>query len=338
MKRALVALLALLASCAPIVERPGPAVAEPRLHDYFFHAADGTALPFRVWMPDDGTPRAVIVALHGFNDYGNFFAMPGEYLRERGIASYAYDQRGFGATSKPGLWPGAAAMKDDLRVFARLVRARHPGIPLYLLGESMGGAVILSAAAEVPLEADGAILSAPAVWGRVAMPWYQRLALWLGAHTTPWAKVSGRGLDIVPSDNIEMLRALGRDPLVLKETRVDAVHGLVGLMDEALEAAAKFEAKALILYGRKDEVIPKAPTRLMLERFPADAVPPAGGHKTESPRRRVAFYAEGYHMLLRDLGAEIPWRDIAAWIADARKPLPSGADRVGADVALGKTR
>ena len=229
-------------------------------------------------------------------------------------------------------------MKDDLRVFARLVRARHPDTPLYLLGESMGGAVILSAAAEAPLDADGVILSAPAVWGRVAMPWYQRLALWLGVRTMPWAKVSGRGLDITPSDNIEMLRALGRDPLVIKETRIDAIHGLVGLMDEALEAAPRCEARALILYGRKDEVIPKAPTRLMLERLPAAAVPPVGGHKTESPRQRVAFYAEGYHMLLRDLSAEIPWRDIAAWIADEGSPLPSGADRVSADVALGAER
>ena len=337
MKRALFSLLArfmvgapaaLLAACAPLVERPGPAVAPPAWRDYFFHAADGATLPYRVWMPDDARPKAAIVALHGFNDYGNFFAQPGEYLRQRGVVSYAYDQRGFGATAKAGLWPGSDALKNDLRAFARLARARHPGIPLYLLGESMGGAVILAAGAEAPLEADGAILSAPAVWGRIAMPWYQKLALWLGAHATPWAKVTGRGLDITPSDNVEMLLALGRDPLVIKETRVDAIHGLVGLMDEALDSAPRFQAPALILYGQKDEVIPKAPTRLMLERFPEPA----------RARQRVAFYAEGYHMLLRDLGAEIPWRDIEAWIADPSSPLPSGADRVSADVALGAAR
>lgn len=336
------ALLSLLAACAPIVERPGPAVAEPRLYDYFFVAADGAALPYRVWMPDDAAPKAVIVALHGFNDYSNFFAMPGEYFRERGIASYAYDQRGFGATAKAGLWPGGAALKDDLRAFAELVRRRHSGAPLFLLGESMGGAVILAAGADAPLAADGAILSAPAVWGRAAMPWIQRAALWLGARAAPWAKVSGRGLDITPSDNIEMLRALGRDPLVIKETRVDAVHGLVGLMDEALAAAARFEARALILYGRKDEIIPKAPTRLMIERLPATQrageSPRASNDSPRIARQKTAFYANGYHMLLRDLGAETPWRDIAAWIADGSRPLPSGADRVSAETALGGAR
>lgn len=317
--------LLLLAACAPHVERPGPAVADPVLRDCVFHAADGATLPYRVWMPDQDPPRAVVVALHGFNDYGNFFAEPGNYLRERGIASYAYDQRGFGATARAGLWPGSAALADDLRAFVRVARARHPGTPLYLLGESMGGAVILTAFANgPPPAADGVILSAPAVWGRVTMPWYQQAALWLSAHTLPAARVSGRGLDITPSDNIEMLRALGRDPLVIKETRIDAVHGLVDLMDEALDGAPRFETRALILYGRKDEIVPKAPTRMMLERLPEQA----------RARQRVAFYAEGYHMLLRDLQAEVPWRDIAAWIEDAAQPLPSGADRIPADVAL----
>jgi alpha-beta hydrolase superfamily lysophospholipase len=316
--------LFLLAGCAPIVELPGPAAYEPRLHDYFFHAADGAALPFRVWMPDDAKPKAVIVALHGFNDYSNFFDAPGEFLRARGIASYAFDQRGFGATAKPGLWPGSRAMKDDLRAFARLVQARHPEAPLYLLGESMGGAVILAAGAEAPLPGEGAILSAPAVWGRAAMPWYQRAALWLGAHLAPAMHISGRSLRITPSDNIEMLRALGRDPLVRKETRIDAVHGLVGLMDEALDGAARFQARALILYGRKDEIIPKAPTRRMIERLPESA----------RSRQATAFYAAGYHMLLRDLAADVPLADIAVWIEDANAPLPSGADRIAVDVAL----
>ncbi len=330
-RRAAAALgLWLLAACAPHVERPGPAVAQPLLRDYFFHAADGATLPYRVWMPDQYPPKAIIVALHGFNDYGNFFADAGAYFQKRGIAAYAYDQRGFGATARPGLWPGSAALTDDLDAFARLVRARHAGVPLYLLGESMGGAVILTAHANGRAPAaDGVILSAPAVWGRATMPWYQRWALSLSAHIMPAAQISGRGLNITPSDNIEMLRALGRDPLVIKETRVDAVYGLVDLMDAALDGAARFQADALILYGRKDEIIPKAPTRMMLERM-------TGGGPPATVRPRVAFYAEGYHMLLRDLQAEVAWRDIAAWIENRGAPLPSGADQIPADIALGE--
>jgi len=57
-----------------------------------------------------------------------------------------------------------------------------------------------------------------------------------------------------------------------------------------------------------------------------------GGKKGDLPEiifdsRRIALYAEGYHMLLRDLRAETPLADIAHWIADRARPLPSGADR-----------
>ena len=53
-------------------------------------------------LPTSGV-KAVILALHGFNDYSNAFAMPARLWAERGIASYAYDQRGFGGA--PGLRP-----------------------------------------------------------------------------------------------------------------------------------------------------------------------------------------------------------------------------------------
>ena len=102
----------------------------------------------------------------------------------------------------------------------------------------MGAAVILAAYGNGDRpEADGVVLSAPAVWSRDHMPFYQRGALWLGARTVPWMKLTGRGLEIRASDNDDMLRALGADPLVIKETRIDAIHGLVDLMDTALEAA-----------------------------------------------------------------------------------------------------
>ncbi|HIJ45631.1 MAG TPA: alpha/beta hydrolase, partial [Rhodospirillaceae bacterium] len=308
----------IVCACAPTVLPPGPAVTRPALEDGGFVAADGARLPVRAWMPRNGDPKAVIVALHGFNDYSNFFAEPGAFLAGQGLAAYAYDQRGFGEAPNRGLWPGSRAFVDDLKAVTAAVRGRHPGVPLYLLGESMGGAVIMVAMtdADAP-DVDGVILAAPAVWGRTAMPWYQRAALFAASHTMPALRVTGQGLKIKASDNNEMLRALGRDPLVIKETRIDAISGLTNLMDSALESAFAFDASALILIGERDEIIPSDPTRLLIRRLPRN-----GRH-----RYRLAFYANGYHMLLRDLQAETVWKDIAAWIADTAAPLPSAADK-----------
>ena len=320
----LVAVVLVAAGCAPMTRPMGEIINQPLLAGDTFHTGDGERLPLRSWSPETGKPKAVIVALHGFNDYSNFFAEPGRFLAKHGIQSYAYDQRGFGGTPGRGLWPGVETLGADLRAFARLVRDRHRETPLYLLGDSMGGAVIMTTITlpGAP-EVKGVILAAPAVWGRVTMPWYQRLALWVGVRIMPWVKLTGQGLRLKPSDNTEMLKALGRDPLVIKSTRVDTIYGLTNLMDLALERSGRFDWPALILYGEKDEIIPREPTKLMLERLP----------RATRKSRRIALYKDGYHMLLRDLGAETPLADIVHWIGNPDSPLPSGADN-GAEPRL----
>lgn len=76
----------------------------PRFENNIYVTSDQTKLPFRTWFPDTVPVQAVIVALHGFNDYSRFFTGPGNYFKTFGIASYAYDQRGFGNTQQPGSW------------------------------------------------------------------------------------------------------------------------------------------------------------------------------------------------------------------------------------------
>jgi alpha-beta hydrolase superfamily lysophospholipase len=317
-RAAILPIMIALEACAPLVYPPGRTVASPHLTATHFITQDGIKLPYRSWLPNAEKPEAVIIALHGFNDYSNFFAKPGAFFAHLGIASYAYDQRGFGGSVNRGLWAGIDAYASDLAQFAQLIAARHPGVPLYLLGESMGGAVIIVAAtSDTQLPADGLILAAPAVWARSAMPWYQRLLLWASAHSVPWVTVTGEGLEVLPSDNIEMLRALGRDPLVIKETRIETIVGLVDLMDRAFEQSSKLNRPTLLLYGEKDEIIPKPATVEMLIRMP----------QRRAGLKRFAFYENGYHMLLRDVQAEVLWKDIAVWIERPQAPLPSRADR-----------
>ena len=96
---------------------------------------------------------------------------------------------------------------------------------------------------------------------------------------------------------------------------IDAIHGLVDLMTEAAASAADQKTPLLLLYGLKDDLVPKDATLAALSDLPGDA-----GH-------RVAVYPEGRHMLLRDLKGDAVVADIKAWIEDRAAPLPSGADR-----------
>jgi acylglycerol lipase len=282
-----------------------------------FIAADGIALPLRSWLPE-GPPGAVILALHGLNDYSNAFALPAPGFVAEGIAVYAYDQRGFGGAPRRGRWAGDGAMRSDAILAAALLRQRYPGIPLYLLGESMGGAVaVLAVTGSAPAAVDGVILAAPAVWGRQAMNVFERVGLWVIDHL-PALEVSQRSVPytIHPSDNIPMLRALGADPLVLKQARTDTLAGVVDLMSVALARAPRLAVPALILYGEKDEIVPRGAVASFVENLPDGA----------RRRQRVALYSNGYHMLLRDLQGAIVLTDVAAWVRDPLAALPSGAD------------
>ncbi len=212
--------LAALAACAPALAPGGIANATPVIASDAFVTRDGLHLPLRRW--DAAHPQAIIVALHGMSDYSQAFDLPGPWWAAHGISVYAYDQRGFGAAPNAGLWAGAPAMRADLADFVDFVRAKSPGVPVYALGESMGGSVVLTSMIGAdPPRVDGIILVAPAVWSRDDMPLPYRTVLWFAAHTMPWVHVSGEGLHIWATDNIAVLRKLAHDPLYQHSARVD---------------------------------------------------------------------------------------------------------------------
>ena len=303
-------------AAGPAAALPGPALLDDRLI-----AADGAVLPLRSWLPI-GEPVAVVLALHGFNDYSNAFAVPARRWAQRGIATYAYDQRGFGRAPERGLWPGEKRLAADAATALALLHRRYPGRPVYLLGESMGGAIAILAASGragvAPPALDGLILVAPAVWGRQTMSPFERVGLWL-AGLLPSLRWSASLLPvhIRPSDNVPMLRAYSADPLVIKATRADTLNGLVDLMGAALKAAPAIDAPLLLLYGEHDEIVPREAVARFVAHLP-------GGDRL---RQRVALYPQGYHMLLRDLQGGLPTADIAAWIGAPSASLPSGLDR-----------
>lgn len=300
----------MIVACAPTLAPRGTDNLPPAIASDAFITRDGLHLPVRHWGAKE--PKAIIVALHGMSDYSNAFAIPAPYLADYGISVVAYDQRSFGRAPSPGIWPGGDTLRGDLHDIVDVVRARHPNIPIIVLGESMGGAVVLSAlASDRKPNVDGVILVAPAVWARQDMPLLYRVALWTASHLFPSMTVSGKGLKIWPSDNIEMLRAISRDPLFQKQTRSDAVWGLVNLMDAARHAPEKLSnpPPILLVYGAKDQIIPAKPTK---------AVIAALGNRAE-----VHEYPNGYHMLLRDLGREAPLKDIVGWVGKIEKTEPS---------------
>ncbi len=308
----------ILAACAPTIIPAGGTVRPPALvmaegsADRYV-AADGTALPLAVWPATNGAPTAVILGLHGYGDYRNAWEDPAAIWTKAGITTYAYDQRGFGGSPTRGRWAGTDSLVEDARAMAALLRARHPGVPLYLAGESMGGAVAL-VAADRQIDVDGLILLAPALRSRDTFGPVASAGLWFFAHTIPWMPSGPTSIDYKPTDNPKTLAKLRNDPMMLRQTRLDMGYGLVDLMDAARRAAGRIDLPYLMQYGLGDRIVPRGPIRAAIEIMP------------RRPDSQLAFYREGYHLLLRDKEGAVVATDDVAWIVNHTAPLPSGAD------------
>ncbi len=318
MTRLLVCLsfLTLLAACSPRWQEIGPPVDAPRFTEKNFHTADGTDLPMTTWLPWDRPIEASIIGLHGFNDYKRAFDAPGKAMARRGFILYAFDQRGFGGSPQRGLWSSTEQMVTDLAEAAKLAKIAHPDKPVYLLGESMGAAVILAAVTRhLDMPIDGIILAAPAIWGWQTQPGINRWIFDFAMKTMPRVTVQPNGIYREASNNHYMLRQMGRDPNIIKATRVDTAYGLVELMTEAYDAGGKLTASPrwLIMFGGREDILT------------TDSVSGFLGELPKLPLKdgRVVFYPKAHHMMLRDLGAQVLYDDIVAWIRHPDQRLPS---------------
>jgi len=290
-----------------------------------FDLPGGDSLAARVWATP--SPRHIVLGVHGFNDYSKAFEPMAQHLAsELGATVYAYDQRGFGANSETGIWPGSTALLADLRQIATQLRQQHPGLPLTVMGESMGGALVWVAAGESPgLAADQIVLMAPAVWGAQSMPWYQRLSLQFMNAVAPDMTFTGRGmpsLGITPTNDIEVSRELGRDPLIIKATRVSSLAGVTALMGRAQSLHTQPPQRSLVLYGLRDRIIPPLPVCDWLTQMNA-----AG-----TPGKALDFvvYPEGWHLLTRQLQTREVLQDLQHWLqqsALARRQSPQQAQK-----------
>ncbi|MGB8182658.1 MAG: alpha/beta hydrolase, partial [Stellaceae bacterium] len=105
---AAVALAMILDGCSGVPDVPphAPDIVTPALDGDFLRADDGVKLPLQSWLPT-GKPHAIVLYVHGFNDYSHGGAEPAKAMAMDGVATYAYDQRGFGRAPDHGRWAGA---------------------------------------------------------------------------------------------------------------------------------------------------------------------------------------------------------------------------------------
>ncbi|MBS1049261.1 alpha/beta fold hydrolase [Gluconobacter japonicus] len=278
------------------------------LPDVTLGMSDGAHIPLRIY-PAAHPLKAIVLALHGFGDSRDaweFFAPP---LSTAGIEIVAPDQRGFGATQDAGGWSSTTQMVEDVREELAWLHSRYPDLPLYVMGESMGGAVALLLATDPPPELSGTILLAPAIM-KIGEPWQTVLD---GIDTVaPHWKLDGSAVpgERVASDNIHALRRMYFDPLTQHSSTVHPLAGLTHLMTAAFNAAPHVRTPMLMVFGGRDQFVLPPYTARFLKRLPAAV--------------RLDEFPTAHHLISRD--KRITAQDVASWILTSDQALPSGGD------------
>ncbi|GAA4482527.1 monoacylglycerol lipase [Rhodococcus olei] len=217
-----------------------------------FTGNHGTRIDYDIWTPD-GDPVAILVLAHGFGEHARRYDHVVERLLQVGLVVYAPDHRGHGRSGGKRVelkeW---SDFTDDLHRVFDIARAAHPGLPVYLLGHSMGGAIALDYALDHQSDLAGLILSGPAVDVTTGVP---GVVVALG-------KIIGK---YVPGLPVQALDAnlVSRDPKVVAAYNADPLvhHGKVpagiarGMIVNAETLPARLPSlrlPLLLLHGEQD--------------------------------------------------------------------------------------
>ncbi|QNK70289.1 alpha/beta hydrolase [Variovorax sp. PAMC26660] len=277
----------------------------PLPHRVSLSTPDGETLALRR-LPAPGQPRAVVVIVHGLGEHAGRYHALAEDLHEWGFAVWAHDHHGHGeSTGARGGLPSERRLVDDLALVIDDARRENPGLPLVLLGHSLGGLVAASLVARGVRPVDGLVLSSPGL--DPGLSGFQKALLAVLPRIAPNLRV-GNGLD----DNY-----LSHDPAVVQAYRDDPLtHDRIGsrlarfLAHEGASVqqhAANWPVPTLLLYAGDDRLVVPAASRA----FAAAAAP--------SGMVEAHCFPLLYHEIFNELEAAPVFAALRHWL-DRRFP------------------
>jgi alpha-beta hydrolase superfamily lysophospholipase len=226
-----------------------------------FTAGDGLTIYRQTWLPD-GDPKAVVLLLHGLAEHSGRYTHVATALTDAGYAVHALDHRGHGKSDgKRTYVKSYADYQGDILQFRRLVEQQHPGLPLFVLGHSMGGNLALGHVLDHPDGVRGMALSAPALApGTSLSPAKIKLAKLVG-KIAPGLRPEALSADAISRDPA-VVAAYVADPLVFNgKITAGAAAALLGSMEALPPRYPELRLPILLQHGTADALVDITGTR-----------------------------------------------------------------------------
>jgi acylglycerol lipase len=262
--------------------------------------AGGVRLFTQSWLPD-GAVRAVVLIAHGVGEHSGRYAHVAARLVDEGYAVYALDHRGHGRSAGPrAVIDRMDNAVSDLDQLVVLAASEHPGVPVFLLGHSMGGTISVRYAIVHQDRLAGLILSGPLAALEAASPATRLVAKLLSAVSP------GLGLFAVDPTLVS------RDPGVVKAYETDPLvhHGrlpartiaeVAGAIDSFPNEAGTVIVPTLIMYGSGDHLVPPAGSMMLNDRIGATDL-------------TLKTYDGLYHEILNEPERDVVMDDLCSWL------------------------
>jgi alpha-beta hydrolase superfamily lysophospholipase len=247
---------------------------------------------YRRWDPL-GEPKRIVHIVHGYAEHGGRYGHVAAGLNVDGAVVVADDHIGHGCSDgERGVITDFDHVLDDLHTLSGIVRADHPGLPLVLIGHSMGGLLSARYAERWPNEVAGV-----AFCGSVIGDWQ-------------WAR------DVITAPDIPHVEfdpeAISRDPAAGDSYASDPLvyHGQykrpllvaeVAALDAYADNVEQLTMSVAVFHGTADPFVPYERSVQAVRDMPTDDV-------------TVHLYDDGRHEILNDINKDEVIGDLAAWV------------------------
>lgn len=212
---------------------------------------DGFTQLRRHWAADD--PRAALLLVHGIGEHSGRYEHVGHFFAERGIDTLAYDQRGFGQSGgRRAYVKSFDQYLDD--VDQLLAERRRLGVPVVLMGHSLGGLVVSTHLVSSRPQPDLAVISAPALHADVPA-WQKALAPALG-RIAPKSHIPSKIEPELLSRDVAVQRAYVDDPLVIAGATARLGQEIFATMKATTAVIHRVSVPTYVLHGAEDRLVP----------------------------------------------------------------------------------